>query len=112
MPWSRGEFSAEHLAQDGDHVTPIQSDGTDVEHTGNSSVRSETDQIDSDAEEDRNPDGVQRCSREGGDDGPDRGEREEAITGEGEYGSGESLHCCEAHELDDDESEDSESNAT
>jgi hypothetical protein len=52
MPWTWLELAAKHLAQDGDYVTPIQCDGANVEHTGNSSVRSKADQVDSNAKED------------------------------------------------------------
>ena len=62
MPWTRGELSKQKLAQNGDAVAPVQRNGTHVEDTGNSSIRTKTDQIDGDAEKDRDPDGVQWCS--------------------------------------------------
>ena len=38
MPWTWLEFAENKLAKDGNAVTPIKSDGTDIENTSNSSV--------------------------------------------------------------------------
>jgi hypothetical protein len=103
MPWSRRELSKQKLAHNRDAVAPVQRDGTDVEDTGNSSIRTETNQVDGNAEENRDPDSVQWRSGHGADFGPGSGEGNETITGESEDRTAKSLHGCEADELDDDQ---------
>ena len=80
MPWSRSELSKQKLAQNGDAVAPVQRNGTDVEDTGNSSVRTETNQIDGNAEEHGDPYSVQWRSGHGVDFCPNSGEGQETIT--------------------------------
>ena len=103
MPWPWNEFPKDKLAEDGDAVRPIESDGADVEDTSNGCVGTETDQVDDDAPEDGDPDGIERSAGRGVDLSPHVGEWQETITGEGEDGSAEGLHGSEAHELDDEE---------
>ena len=91
MPWPGDELSEGKLAENGDAIRPIESNGTDIEDTGNSRVGAETDQVDDDAPEDGDPDGVQRSAGQGVDLGPDVGEGQEAVTGEGEDGTAEGL---------------------
>lgn len=59
VPWTRLEAIPEEFAHDGDDVGPVESDGGDVEDTLDSGVATETDQIDSNAPEDREPHGIQ-----------------------------------------------------
>ena len=42
VPWATLELSKGELAEDGDAVTPVECNGTDIEYTRNSSVRSKT----------------------------------------------------------------------
>ncbi len=91
MPWTRLKFAEDKLAENGNAVTPVQGDSTDVEDAGNSSIRSETDQVNSDAPEDRNPHRVQRGSSDGINIGPDARKGQKAVTGKGENGSAQRL---------------------
>jgi hypothetical protein len=102
MPWARSELAKQKLAQNGDAIAPVQRDGTDVEDARNSSVGAETDQVDSNAEEDGDPDSIQWRSCHWVDFRPDSGEGNETVTGEGEHCSAKRLHGCEADEFDDD----------
>ena len=74
MPWSPPELSEDELAEDGDAVRPIESNGAHVEDTGNGSVGTETDQVNDDAPEDGDPDCVERSASLGVDFCPDIGE--------------------------------------
>lgn len=112
MPWSRDELSEDKLAENGYAIRPIESNGADVEDTGNSRVGAETDQVDDDAPEDRNPDSVKRSASLRVNLGPNAGEWQQAITGEGEDGSTKGLHGSEAHELDNEETAHSEEDST
>jgi hypothetical protein len=58
----------------------------DIENTGNSSVRSKTNQVDSNAKEDRDPYCIERSSGLWVDAGPDRGEGQQSISREGKNG--------------------------
>lgn len=42
MPWTRNELAKRQLAQDRNHVGPIESDGADVEDTRNSRIGSQS----------------------------------------------------------------------
>jgi len=111
MPWPRSEFSKEKLAKNGNAIAPVQRDSTDVEDTGNCSIRAKTDQIDSDAEEDGDPDCIQWRSGHWVNFRPDRREGYKSVTGEGKDCSAKRLHGCEAHEFDDDQTSDGEEDA-
>lgn len=91
VPWSWGEFSEHELAEDGDAVGPVESDGADVEDAGDGGVGTETNQIDDDAPEDGDPDCVDGSASLGVDLCPDAGEWQQAITGERPDGSAKSL---------------------
>jgi len=110
VPRPRNELSEKKLAQNGDAITPVQCDGTDIEDTGNSSIRTETDQIDDNTEEHGDPDSIQWRSGHGVNFRPESGEGEETVTGEGEHCSAKRLHGCEANELDNDQTRDCEKN--
>lgn len=113
VPRTGGEVAREQkLAYDGDTVAPVQGDGADGEHTRDGGVGSKTDQVDGDAEKDRDPDGVERSAGPGGDLDPDVGEGQHTVTGEGEDGTAESLHGCEGDELDDDQGSNGEEHGT
>jgi hypothetical protein len=101
VPRARFKLAESELAEDRDTVGPVEGDRADVEDTGDSSVGAETNKVDGDTEEDRDPDGVQRCASQGTELGPDRGHWQEAVTREGENGAGGRLHGCETNELDD-----------
>jgi len=101
MPRPRRELSKQKLAQNRDAVAPVQRDSTDIEDSRNSSVRTETNQVNSNAEEHRDPDSVQWRPGHVADSCPDSGEGDETITGESEDCSAKSLHGCEADEFDD-----------
>jgi hypothetical protein len=58
VPWAWFELTKGELAKDGNAVTPIEGNSTDVEDAGNCSVRTKTDQVDSDAPEDRDPNSI------------------------------------------------------
>ena len=80
IPRSGLELPKQKFASDGNAVTPVEGDCTDVEDTGNGSIRSQTNQINDDAEEHRNPDSPQRSSCLRVDLGPDFVARNETIT--------------------------------
>lgn len=65
MPWSLLELAENHFAEDWNTVTPVQSDGRDVEDTENSGIRAETDEVDGNAPEDGDPDGQDRGAGHG-----------------------------------------------
>lgn len=96
---------------DRDDITPIKSNSTDIEDTSDSSVGTESNQVDEDAEEDGDPYGIKRSSGEAVDLSPDMRCWEKTITGEGEDSSSQWLHGCEAHELNYDEATDGEKDA-
>jgi hypothetical protein len=100
VPWPRSELPKHKLAQNRNAVAPVQRNGTDVEDTRNSSVRAETNQVDGNAEEHRDPNSVQWRSGHRVDFCPYSGEGQETITGESEDCSAKGLHGCEADELD------------
>jgi len=112
MPWAWLELSEGHLADDWDNITPIKSNSADVEDTRDSGVRSETDQVDGNAEENTNPNGIKRSSGLRIDLDPDVGEWQEAISGESKDSSAQGLHSSEADEFDDDKSADREENTS
>lgn len=73
MPWSRFEFAKRKLAEDWDDIGPVKGNSTDVEDSSDGDVGSETDEVNGDAEEYRNPDGVDGGSRQAIDLGPNVG---------------------------------------
>lgn len=59
MPWARFETAREYkLAGNGDAVGPVEGDSADVEDTEDGGIGTEGDQVDDDAEDGRDPDGV------------------------------------------------------
>lgn len=112
MPGAGLEFSKEQFAQNGDAVAPVEGDGADGENTGNGSVGAQTDQVDRNAEEGRNPDGIQGCASPGRDLDPDVGEWQQAVTCEGEDSTTEGLHRGKGDELDDDQPGNGEEHGT
>ena len=82
MPWAGLEFSKDNFAEDGNAIAPIERNGTDVENSGDSCVGSESDQINGNAPEYRDPDGVERRSTPPVDDRPDPGSRDEPVARE------------------------------
>ncbi len=87
MPWSWFEFAKCKFAKDRDAVRPVQCDGTDVKNTSNGSVGTGTNQVDSNTEENRDPDCIEWGSCETIDLSPDVGGWNEAVTGESKDGS-------------------------
>jgi len=112
MPWPWLELIEHQLAQDRDDITPVQSNGANIEHSRDCCVGTKTDEIDDDAEEGRGPYCIKWSACPAVEFGPNVGEGNETITGEGEDGSAEGLHGCEADELDDDESRNCEEDTT
>lgn len=102
VPWARLEAVPEKFAHNGDHVGPVKRDGGDVEDTLNSGVATETDQVDGNAPEDGDPHSIQRGTSRCVHFAPNKGEGQEAITGEGEDGTAKSLGGSEADELQQD----------
>ncbi len=72
-----------HLADDRDAVAPVKGDSSDVEDTCDGSIGAQTDEVDGDAEEDGDPDGVKRGIGQSIDFGPDVRKGNQAIAGEG-----------------------------
>jgi hypothetical protein len=89
MPWARDELSEHELAENGDAVRPIESDGADVEDTSDGGVGTEADQVDDNAPKYGDPDCVEGRAGLGVDFCPDAGEWKKTVTGEGEDGSAE-----------------------
>jgi hypothetical protein len=58
MPGSGLKLPRYHLTEDGDDVAPVEGDGCDVEYARDCYVRTESDEVDGDAEDDGGPDGV------------------------------------------------------
>lgn len=83
----------------------------DIEDTRNSSVRSKTNQVDSNAKDDADPDSVERGSSQRIDFSPDPRCRQHTITRERKYSSTKGLHGSETNKLDDYETENCESDA-
>ena len=103
MPWTRLEFVPDDLASDRDDVGPVEGDSAYVENTCDRNVRAQGNEVDGDAPEDADPDCIQRCSRESVDLGPNFGEGNELVAGEGEHGSRQCLCCGPADELENEE---------
>lgn len=82
MPRSWRELAKYDFAEDGNAVAPVECDRTDVKDTGDGCVGSESDQINHDAPEYRDPNGVKGCSGPPVDDGPDPGAWNESIARE------------------------------
>ena len=103
MPRTRFKvLGPDELAKDGNYVGPVQGDGADVEDAEDRGVRAKRDEVDCDAPEYGDPDGIYRRAGSAVDDGPDLAARDQAVAGEGEEGSGERLGGGEADELEDD----------
>jgi hypothetical protein len=112
VPWSRLELAEDKLAEDGNAVRPIKGNSANVKNTGDSSIRTETDQVDGNAPEDGDPDCEKRSTSDWVDLLPDAGSWKETVAREGENGSSKRLHGCEAHELEDEESADGVEDST
>jgi hypothetical protein len=80
VPRSWLELPKQEFAQNGNTIAPIKSDCANVEDSGNGSVRSQANQVNGDAEKDRDPYSVKRSACLGVDFGPDVVERNETIT--------------------------------
>lgn len=91
MPRPRSELPESEFAEYGDAVGPVEGDGADVEDAGDGGVGAQPDEVDDDAPEDGYPDCVEGSSGSGVYFGPDVGEGEEAVAGEGEDGAGKGL---------------------
>ena len=91
MPWSRLELAKDEFAEDGDTVTDIEGDGSDIEDARDGSVGAEADEIDGDGAEDGDPDCVERGLRPRVDLHPDVGHGDEAIARKGEDGARQGL---------------------
>lgn len=91
MPWAPLKSAKEHLADDRDAVAPVKRNSSDVEYPGDGGVRAETNQINDDAPENRDPNGIYWSSSQRVDLGPDTGERDESVTREGEESASERL---------------------
>lgn len=102
MPRPGLEFAKSHFTQDGNDVAPIEADGADVENPRNGRIRAETNQVDGNTPKDTDPHSIERGPSPSVHYGPNIGEGEQAVTGEGEDGPTESLRGSEADELQDD----------
>ena len=112
MPRTWLETATNELADDGDAVRPVQSNGTDVEDGRNGDVGTESDQVDGGAEDDRQPDGNDRGVGALVNDLPVLGSWEQTIAREGEDGTGQRLNGNHADGVDDEESAHSEDDGT
>jgi len=91
MPRAWLEFAKDHFADDRNTIAPVERNCTDVEDTGDGCVGSEPDQVNGNAPEDGDPDGVNRCSGSSVHDRPDTGAWDESIARERKKCTGESL---------------------
>ena len=87
VPWARLKLAKDHFTDDRDAIAPVEGDGGDIEDTGNGGVGAETDEVDGDAEEDGDPDGIEGSAGQGVDLCPNAGEGDEAVAGEGKEGT-------------------------
>jgi len=102
VPWAGLEAAKDELAENWDNVAPVKGNGTDVEDTQDRGVATKPDQIDGDAEEDGDPDGVDGSTSAFVNLGPHPAEGNEAVAREGEHGTPECLGSGEANKLKDD----------
>ncbi len=103
MPRTRLELAPDELAGNGDDIGPVERDGAHVENACDGNVGTEGDQVDGNAPEDADPNGVERGPCESVDLGPDVGKWDQAVAGEGKHRSSQSLGGSKANELEDDE---------
>ena len=82
MPRAWREFAEDDFAENGNAIAPVQRNCTDVEDTSDGRVGSKSDQIDDNAPEHGDPDGVDGSPSPSVDDGPDPGAWNEAIARE------------------------------
>ena len=87
MPWTWLEFAEQEFTGDGYAVRPVKRNGTNVEDACNSCIGTETDQVDGNAEEYGDPDGIKGSSSDVVDLSPDIGGGKETITRECKDGS-------------------------
>ena len=103
MPRTRLEAATDKLANNGNAVRPVESDGGDVEDGGNGDVRTKSDKVDGRAPEDGEPDGNDRGVGAAVDNLPVLGSGDETVAGEGEDGTGQGLDGDHADGVDDQE---------
>ena len=80
MPRAPFEFAKREFADDGNAVAPVKCNGTDIEDASDGCVGSKSDQVDGNAPEDGNPDGVDGCSGVPIDLGPDSGAWNKSVS--------------------------------
>lgn len=103
MPRPALKLVKEQLAQDGDTVRPVQSNGAQVEDSRDGDVAAQADEVDQDADERVEPHG-----QDGGvgalpDLVPHLGAGQHLVAGEGPDGAAACLEGCDADEVHDDE---------
>ena len=103
MPWARSELTKNDLAEDRDAERPVQGNRADVENASNSRIRAESDKIDPNTPEYRDPDSKDWYTGLGHDPGPDSTKWHEPVPRDGKYGSCKRLHGCEIPELENNE---------
>lgn len=94
------EFAVSQLADDGDAVGPVKSDGREVENGADGDVRAETDQIDENARDGEKPDGIDGSVGPLVDFVPDSRQGQQFVSGESPNGAGSGLNGCHGGEVE------------
>ena len=106
------ELAVEHFANDWDTIRPIQRNGREVENGGDGGVRAQRDQIDEDARDGEEPDGVDRSIGPLVNFVPDSRKGQHFVAGVGPDGSGTGLNGRHGGEVEDETGGHSEENAS
>jgi len=102
MPRAWFEFVEHDLADNWDAIRPIKTNSTDVEYAKNGCVASQSNQVEGNAPENSDPNGIQWDSGTGLNLDPQFGSWNQSIAAECKKSSSQGLGCREADELQDD----------
>lgn len=108
-PWL--EAAVGEFADDGDAVGPVEGDGREVEDGADGGVRAQSDEVDQDAADHEEPDGVEGGVGRRVDLVPDPAEGEHFVAGVGPDGAGAGLDGGHGGEVEDEEGGDGEEDA-
>jgi len=97
------ETAEDELAEDGNDITPVQGNSTNIENTEDSGVTTKADKVDGNAEEYGHPDSVKRGAGTAVDFGPYVAEWNKTVSREGEHSATKCLCSSETNELKDNE---------
>ena len=110
VPRTGFEFPVQYLADYRDAVGPIQRDGANIEDCSNGDVRAETDQVNKDATDGKDPNSVERCGGDPIDLVPDAGQGKHLVSRVRPDGARTGLDRDDGSEVHDDKSRNGEEN--